>query len=319
MAFDAASAQRLNRVFFCTCVMSILFDLNTKQFVAKPIYLVYSLIGLVAQTLYTLLVGVTGQLQSKWYTTATTFVDVMAIFCRDSIYFFGYPVFIVMLHSSRWQQKDFLNKAIALYRQMNGSFGSEPLLLQQHLTGTWVKCVAWIAYYYLFFVPYAMYLYDTSIKMENIIYFCCYIVSVTGIGQALSYIELCIDICFRQTDRLNRVVVNSLLKVHFFPHSLVEVITAMDMIRKIEELRQLFGASFAKPLYCICQMVMINSVFILYLTLQRIATSDFKMQTIDVLIYYLPVVVRIFRLIGRMQEFGTKVRMYYIFGRTLNN
>lgn len=307
MTFNTSSARKLNNFFLLTCITSIRLQLATKQFETKPIYLALNILGIVAQTLYILIVGVSRQLLSKWYSTATTFVDTLAIFLRDLLFFFCYPIIILILHSSRSKQTEFLNKTIAFHRHMNDCFGHEPLLLRKHFTGTWVKCVVWIVYYNVCIVPIGIYLNKYTFEIVNVIYFGCYSLVMSGIGQAMSYIELCITICFRQTDRLHRAVDNSLAKVDRDANARAEAIKGMDMIRYMEELRQYFDSSFANALYFICQMVTINSVFLLYLTMQRIATSHFEMQTLDIIIYFLPLIVRVFRLIGRMQEFATEV------------
>lgn len=286
--------------------MSLRLDLKSNRFQAKPIYLAFNVIFFFAKNLTTLTICISHQIVSRWFDTSNTYIGSLAIFLQDLVSLLGFPVFIVMLLASRRHQVDFLNMSIEFDRHMDQHFGCKALVSQTLFTQTWLKCLAWIVYYNLFLIPFELCVFGLTVELKNISFLCCYTVVVSEIGLALSYIEFCAALHFRQTERLRKVLVNIFANLHQ-PNASQDAVKAMDMIRHIEELRYHFGASFSKALHFICQIVTCNSVFVVYLIMQIVWSIHFTTLSIDNVMFFLPLVVRILWLAGRMEEFGTKV------------
>lgn len=308
MTFNGSAARKLNVFFFLTGIMSIRLDMKSATFVTKPMYLVLSFSMITIQTVYTLTIGIAKQFRSDRL-SKHMFIDALAIFLRDSSLAFSFPVFIVLLHATRRHQRDFLNKTIALDRLMDDRFGLDPTASNRHYNIAIVKCTVWVMYYLLIVVPIEAYLYDFDFELNNLIYLCSFSLVAIEIGLGIAYIEFCVAIFFRQTERLTEVIAD-IFADYQRRKSAERAIQAIDMLREIDEQKLRFGASFSNVLHFICQIVTINSVFIAYLTLQNMS-EDFQMVKLDNIFYFLPLIVRIYRLAGKMQAFGSKVSKVY--------
>lgn len=316
MVYNTSAAKSLTNFFFWTGIMPTRFDPKTNTFVTKPNYLFFHLIALITQNICTLSIGVYGQLKSRWYYHDMLFVDALSVFFRDLMVLFAYPLFILLIYSTKNNQAKFLNKSIEFDIKMTKAFGADPLPLQKPYSAIWMKCIVWTIYYIFYIMPMELYVNGYEGTLTDVIYMCSYTLSLSGIGLACSYIEFCITICFCQTDRLHRIIATNLGKVGA-PNALDNTIKAFDMTRDVGEIRQHFGVSFANAILFICQGATVKAVFVLFFFVQQISSERFVFVAIDVLTYFFPLAIRIFKLAGSLQDFGTKVSIYFMWELSL--
>lgn len=274
MTLNVSAARKLTSLFSWTCINPTRFDFKTNTFVTKPIHLVLNLIALTTQSAYTLSIGVSRQLKSKWYYHEILFVDALSVFFRDVMFLFGYPLFLLLIYSTRSHQVKFFNKAIMFDSSMSKTFGDDPQISQKSYTAIWIKLIMWTIYYSVYTVPFQLYFKNYDWNLLNLIYMCSYSLTLIEIGLACSYIEFCVTVCFRQTDKLHGIIVSSLGKLGA-PKTLIDVVKAFDLIQEVEETRRHFGDSFANALLFISEGVTINLVFVLYHLMQQIRSERF--------------------------------------------